>query len=198
MAEADQYDDKTKEQLHDELAERGLPVSGSKEELADRLRDDDKQKADTGNSASPEATADPAASGGGAPAAGQSTTPELGGEPLENADKIQGNDSEGFDTTGESRRGGRQAIDYERTQAEKEERENIVEFENATYKSDEPHFLREIAEKLGLTRQEDYSDLVALNNRPLEARVDAGEEIRLPNRYSYVDVDDVTGGAVKK
>lgn len=112
----------------------------------------------------------------------ESTTPEIGGE---NPEEFQ--------------RGGRAELDFQRAKAEKEERDAQVEYTDATYKAKEPKLLREIAEELGLTRQEDYNDLVSLNgNLPLEARIDAGEKIRLPKRYTYVGVENVTGGAVKK
>jgi hypothetical protein len=197
MAEAtieDTYDDQTKEQLHDELAERALPVSGDKQELIDRLREDDRAKSEQGQSAHPEGTAAPAGAASGLPAQDESTTPEIGGEPVENADEIQG-----FDTSDEPERGGRQAIDYERAKAEQDERDAVVEYEPAVYVNDDSALLlREIAEELGLTRQEDYNELTRLNAIPLDARIDAGDEVRLPANYSYVDVEHVTGGGVKQ
>lgn len=96
-------------------------------------------------------------------------------------------------------RGGVQAIEYDRAQAEAEERENLVEYTEATYSdSKASHLLREIASELGLTRPEDYAELTRLNGIDLNARVDAGEKVRLPKQYSYVDVENVTGGSVKK
>lgn len=90
------------------------------------------------------------------------------------------------------------SIERNRAEAEAEERKTIVEYEDATYVNDDAALLlREIAEELGLTRPEDYAELTRLNGIDLNARVDAGEKVRLPKQYSYVDVEHVSGGAVK-
>lgn len=90
------------------------------------------------------------------------------------------------------------SIERNRAEAEAEERKTIVEYEDATYvNNDAALLLREIAEELGLTRPEDYAELTRLNGIDLNARVDAGEKVRLPKQYSYVDVEHVSGGAVK-
>lgn len=110
-------------------------------------------------------------------------------EPSEDTQPIEGTPEVG---------GSLGSIERNRAEAEAEERAAIVEYEEATYKNkDAALLLRDIADELGLTRPEDYAELTRLNGLDLNSRIDAGKKVRLPQQYSYVDVEHVTGGAVK-
>lgn len=221
MADNTDYSEKTQEELRKILDERALPVSGTKQEQIDRLEADDKEKATDGGTANPEAQTPKqiGESGGGLPAQDGSTTPEIGGEPVENAQNPGTNTADigdGVDANNREARtgeqvgetgpelGGAQRIAFEQAKAEHEERDAQVEYEQATYVDDDAsHLLREIAEELGLTRPEDYAELSRLNGVDLNARIDKGEEVRLPKNYSYVDEDGdryakVQGGELKE
>lgn len=162
----DGYDEKTVAELQDELRARDLPVSGNKDELVDRLREDDAK------------TPGPDDDNGEPP-----YTPDENTQPIE-----------GTPETG----GSLGAIERNRAEAEAEERKSAVEYNEATYKNDDAALLlHEIAQELGLTRPEDYAELTRLNGIDLTARVDAGQEIRLPRYFDYVDVEHVSGGGVK-
>lgn len=91
------------------------------------------------------------------------------------------------------------SIERSRAEAEAEERAGVVEYEEATYQNDDAALLlSEIALELGLTRPEDYAELTRLNGIDLTARVEKGQKVRLPQNFSYVDVEHVTGGSVKQ
>ncbi len=177
---ADAYDGKTNEELSAELEARGLAKSGNKDELLARLREDDEKRT----------------SGDGL----QLGDPNATGDPEGVAD-ANDDDSGGDDVPTEDTQplGSLQKIERDRAEAEADERANVVEYEKAVYKNDDAALLlREIAEELGLTRPEDYAELTRLNGIDLNTRVDAGEEVRLPQQYSYVDVEHVDGGTVKE
>jgi hypothetical protein len=160
----DGYDEKTQDELREILAERNLPVSGTKDEQIARLRESDNPPADAGD--------------------------ELTGGPSEDTEPIEGTPELG---------GSLGSIERSRAEAEADERAGIVEYEEATYKNDDAALLlSDIALELGLTRPEDYAELTRLNGIDLSSRVDAGQEIRLPKQYSYVDVEHVTGGSVRE